>query len=82
MSDRRSSNWFAAKRYGYGSGLPIRWQGWLALAAFLVAVMLAALELSGTPRIIGMLICVVTFGIVCFLKTEGGWRWRWGEPPQ
>jgi hypothetical protein len=32
--------WFPAKRYGWGWGLPITWQGWLVFAAFigLVAV--------------------------------------------
>lgn len=27
--------WFAAKRYGYGWGLPARWQGWAVFAAYL-----------------------------------------------
>ena len=27
--------WFAPKRYGYGTGLPISWQGWLATALML-----------------------------------------------
>jgi hypothetical protein len=26
--------WFAAKRYGWGWGIPSSWQGWLVLAAF------------------------------------------------
>ena len=29
MSD--DPEWFAAKRYGYGSGLPIAWQGWAVI---------------------------------------------------
>jgi hypothetical protein len=27
--------WFAPKRYGYGAGLPISWQGWALTIAFL-----------------------------------------------
>lgn len=27
--------WFPAKRYGWGWGLPITWQGWLSVAVFL-----------------------------------------------
>jgi hypothetical protein len=80
MSGRQSKGWFAAKRYGYGSSLPITWQGWLVLAAFVAGVLLVGLELSGASRIIGILVCVAAFGIICFLKTEGGWRWRWNEP--
>ena len=30
--------WFAAKRYGYGAGLPIAWQGWLVLSAYIAAI--------------------------------------------
>jgi hypothetical protein len=30
--------WFPAKRYGWGWGLPMTWQGWLVLAAFLALV--------------------------------------------
>ena len=26
--------WFPAKRYGWGWGIPNRWQGWLVLAVF------------------------------------------------
>ncbi len=31
-----SKPWFAAKRYGYGSGLPIAWQGWAVLTAYML----------------------------------------------
>ena len=34
MSD--GPEWFAPKRYGYGSGLPISWQGWAVLLGFAV----------------------------------------------
>jgi len=27
--------WFAAKRYGWGWGLPTAWQGWVVLTAFI-----------------------------------------------
>ena len=29
--------WFPAKRYGWGRGFPITWQGWLVVACFSVA---------------------------------------------
>ena len=29
--------WFRAKNYGFGAGLPIRWQGWALLATYLLA---------------------------------------------
>jgi hypothetical protein len=33
MSDQPTF-WFPAKRYGWGWGLPVRWQGWLVFAAY------------------------------------------------
>jgi len=33
MSD--GPEWFAPKRFGYGAGLPISWQGWTLTAAFM-----------------------------------------------
>ena len=31
MADREDGAWFAPKRYGFGAGLPIAWQGWALL---------------------------------------------------
>ncbi|MGH6659818.1 MAG: hypothetical protein ACREBM_09255, partial [Sphingomicrobium sp.] len=44
MNDR--PEWFAPKRHGYGSGMPIAWQGW-ALSAGFVAIIGAAVFLLG-----------------------------------
>ena len=40
MQERDDGAWFAPKRFGYGAGLPIAWQGWAVLVAYL-AVLLA-----------------------------------------
>jgi len=37
-STDRSRYWFPAKRYGWGWGLPARWQGWLVIALYVVLV--------------------------------------------
>lgn len=80
--------WFKPKRYGYGAGLPTTWQG---LALTLGYVVLAVASMGLTPlvfedRPLGVLIGVtiliiltVPFLIVCEKRTEGGWRWRWGD---
>ena len=79
MSD--SPEWFAPKRYGFGAGLPIAWQGWLVSILFLATVLGSAWFLSHRP--IAMLAIVVTasalFILVAARTTRGGWRWRWGE---
>lgn len=77
MADRSSAAWFAAKRYGYGASLPIRWQGWAATLLFVALFIAAGRMLTGSPRWIAMAACLAAFLIVAAAKTEGGWRWRW-----
>jgi len=80
MSGSPSKPWFAAKRYGYGSSLPIAWQGWVAMAALIGVVILSAVAFAGPARIVVPVVAVLAFTGLCALKTEGGWRWRWGDP--
>ncbi len=78
MNDR--PDWFAPRRYGLGSGLPIAWQGWALLAA-LIALLGAAYWLFGNhdARALAILIpAILGFAIIAALTTKGGWRWRWG----
>ena len=85
MSERDDGAWFAPKRYGYGAGLPIAWQGWALLAGY-IAVMLAPTPLLEWDPILGTGIAAVVwifatafFLLVAKRKTRGGWRWRRGE---
>jgi hypothetical protein len=72
--------WFRAKRYGYGSSLPCSWEGWLASAALLAAI-IAINVLAGdragwaTPAV---LVVVAAFCVVARLKSDAPWKWRWG----
>jgi hypothetical protein len=79
MRDSSSKAWFAAKRYGVGSGLPIAWQGWLVLALFLAAIAVAIGMLHGTVQLALILSATAVFVIICACTTEGGWRWRNGD---
>jgi hypothetical protein len=73
--------WFAAKRYGYGSGMPISWQGWAVTIGFVLFVTAISLWLSNRPGelVAAMILPTVGFMVVCARTTRGGWRWRWGE---
>ncbi len=75
------AEWFAPKRYGYGSGLPISWQGWLVMIAYLILVIGAAIFVSEKPIIFFGILVPATLGliIVTARTTRGGWRWRWGD---
>jgi hypothetical protein len=70
--------WFAAKTFGIGSGMPLRWEGWAVLAVFTALLVADVRFAPAVWRPVGALVLVVLFGLVCALKTQGGWRWRWG----
>lgn len=76
--------WFAPKRYGYGSGLPIRWQGWALLASYIA--LLGGLKLlmdrdDGVSRGLSFGLFVAATAVLAVVsarRTRGGWKWRWG----
>ena len=73
--------WFAPKRYGYGAGLPITWQGWAIVLGYAGLVILAGVSFRDHPRQLLAVIVplTVTLVVICARTTRGGWRWRWGE---
>ena len=74
--------WFAAKRYGYGWGLPLCWQGWVAYAVFIGALIADACVFNPGRHMacfqIGVFVLVAAFVAVGFWKGEPA-RWRWGK---
>ena len=75
------ADWFAPKRYGWGSGPPIAWQGWLILLVYLAIVIGATQFLARNAWAMGSVIATATllFVVVVMKTTRGGWRWRWGD---
>jgi hypothetical protein len=73
--------WFAQKRYGFGAGLPIAWQGWAVLGIYMAVVGLAVWLLEPWPLVIAAILVPATFLLVLISArtTRGGWRWRWGR---
>lgn len=76
-----NGDWFAPKRFGYGAGMPIAWQGWAVIAVHLAACVAAFLLL--VPRHIVVFMAVIAIAtvplmIVTAQHTRGGWKWRWG----
>lgn len=73
--------WFAEKRFGYGAGWPIRWQGWALLASYL-ALVGGAVLLERSARGVGLVIILtatLAFAWIASRHTRGGWKWRWGS---
>ena len=73
--------WFAPKRYGYGSGLPIAWQGWVITIGFMAIAIGAAIAFATQPLILLSILVPATTALLVITArtTRGGWRWRWGE---
>jgi hypothetical protein len=73
--------WFAPKRYGYGSGLPLSWQGWVLMIGFIALVIGLAEHFAQRPSLLVGILAPLTivFMVICAKTTRGGWRWRWGE---
>ena len=77
--------WFRRRRYGYGAGAPIAWQGWALLASYIVALTglsLFAPQARGIELSLVVIAMLVLTGILIAVaknRTEGEWRWRWGE---
>ena len=80
MSLPKDEAWFPAKRYGYGWGMPARWQGWVVLLGYVVFVTDAALLLAPTrpaALVVSVIISTAVLLAVCISKGESP-KWRWG----
>ncbi|MES2466387.1 MAG: hypothetical protein V4675_03710 [Verrucomicrobiota bacterium] len=80
MSLPKDKAWFLTKRYGYGWGLPVRWQGWALLIAYTLTLTLGAIFLAGgnPPLFLAFTLAFsAALVAVCLWKGESP-RWRWG----
>ena len=73
--------WFLPKRFGYGAGLPIAWQGWMVVAVHVAVIVGGALLLRSQPA--ATIAWALITGLVPLplyaAKTRGGWKWRWPD---
>ena len=82
-SDKGRPEWFYAKRYGFGAGLPCAWQGW-ALLIFYLAIVFGGGLLFGERYPLAYIAAVtpltIIFVLIAVKTTKGGpWKWRWGK---
>ncbi len=80
MTDQtKDGAWFLPKRFGYGSGLPIAWQGWTMVLLHAAAIIGGSLLLLRQPAAMIAWVLVIGFLPVPLYaaKTRGGWKWRW-----
>jgi hypothetical protein len=81
MTDDEGPEWFAPKRYGYGSGRPISWQGWAVTIGFVASAFLITLKFGDRPQLVFAALAPLTvvLMVISAKTTRGGWRWRWGD---
>ena len=80
--------WFRPKRYGYGA-TPVTWEGWALTIAVAATVMVSIVLMN---RLVGrsdfavwilwaafIAVLTLSFVRVTRSRTDGEWRWRWGD---
>jgi hypothetical protein len=74
-------DWFAPKRFGFGPGLPIAWQGWALMIGSVVVAVAAVLAFRQHPAQLVAILIPLTVAILVIgcRKTRGGCRWRSGK---
>ena len=72
--------WFPAKRYGWGWGPPVCWQGWVVMAVWVSLLAAGQILLLRHLGWFAAYAVVLVLGllVVCYWKGEKP-RWRWGK---
>ncbi|MGB6489033.1 MAG: hypothetical protein WBE91_19315 [Steroidobacteraceae bacterium] len=79
--DGNHKYWFRAKRYGWGWGLPLTWQGWVVFVGWFAVFIPATVHLI-PRRPVAFMAFTLLMGLllvaICYLKGEPP-RWRSGD---
>lgn len=83
MDEQKPDYWFAVKLYGWGWGIPVRWQGWVVLALYFGSLYAAIryMRPQNDPGgfIWWLLISSAILVIIVAWKGERPLAWRWGK---
>jgi hypothetical protein len=83
MNSNDPRYWFRAKRYGFGWGLPLAWQGWVFFLLWLLLVPLGLRFLTSDSKAMRwafIAAMVALLLVVCYWKGEpAGRRWNSGK---
>jgi hypothetical protein len=80
MDPTKPKYWFPAKKYGWGWGPPICWQGWLVMIIWIMLLTAGGIFIMpATAKFIAYAIFMcLPLSLICYLKGEPP-RWRWGK---
>lgn len=79
--------WFTTKRFGWGWGLPLKWQGWVVYIAYFGFVVWDFRRIDSASHSVsdtlygftpGLLVATILLIVICYLTGEKP-RWRWGK---
>jgi hypothetical protein len=81
-----STYWFKPREYGYGA-TPVTWQGWAVTIGTMIVVVMSSLVVparaSGVASALSAFVidalAIAALIIVSRRKTDGEWRWHWGQ---
>jgi hypothetical protein len=83
MKEGKGNIWFPAKKYGVGWGLPVTWQGWMVLLAYVLLLVIGAKVMTDSPILIFPFIAyvLVLTGLLIFICWKKGEKidFRWGK---
>lgn len=79
-TDNETKPWFRAKRYGWGWGLPLTWQGWVVFVIYfgllLFGIVNMYVNFVSIPFPYFFVAITTALVLVCYIKGEKpGWRW-------
>ncbi len=86
LKDNPNNLWFKRKLYGWG-WTPVRWQGWVVIGVYIIALMAFALTVDENSLfreviftfILPATLLTVTLFRICYKKGEKP-HWQWGVP--
>lgn len=74
--------WFPAKKYGWGWGFPVVWQGWVTLSVYILSIIILSLKFKPSQSPLGFILSIIMatlfFISICLIKGERP-EWRWGD---
>lgn len=74
----RRKPWFAVKRFGYGVGLPISWEGWLLITLFVATITVLGLVLSPLLFVLSVIPATAALLLIAHRQSDDDWRYRNG----
>jgi hypothetical protein len=83
MDTSKPRFWFPVKQYGWGWGIPVRWEGWAVLLLYIAIIGMAGNYFRSRDDVASFLITVALATAILLAvaawKGERPVKWRWGK---